>query len=74
VLAQNRMKKQANQGHSKRQFAKGEKVFLHMQPYKHTSLKDEHFQKINPKFYGPYAIINRLRPVVNVSWKPAQET
>jgi hypothetical protein len=42
VMAQNRMKLQANQGHSERQFAKGDQVFLHLQPYKKTSLKADH--------------------------------
>jgi hypothetical protein len=35
-------------------------VFLHLQPYKKTSLKAEHYQKLVPKFYGPYTIIKRL--------------
>jgi hypothetical protein len=38
-MDQNRMKQQANQGHSEHQFAKKEQVFLQLQPYKKTSLK-----------------------------------
>jgi hypothetical protein len=38
-MAQNRMKQQADQGHSERQFAEGDQVFLRLQPYKQTSLK-----------------------------------
>jgi hypothetical protein len=38
VMAQNQMKKQADQGHSERQFVEGDKVFLRLQPYKKTSL------------------------------------
>ena len=34
VMAQNRMKKQAYQGHSERQFEEGDQVFLRLQPYK----------------------------------------
>jgi hypothetical protein len=39
VMAQNRMKQQADQGRSERQFVEGDQVFLRLQPYKQTSLK-----------------------------------
>jgi hypothetical protein len=39
VMAQNHMKQQADQGHSERQFAEGDQVFLRLQPYKKNSLK-----------------------------------
>ena len=42
VMAQNRMKQQANQGHYECQFAEGDQVFLRLQPYKKNSLKVEH--------------------------------
>jgi hypothetical protein len=41
VMAQNHMKQQADQGRSERQFAKGDQVFLRLQPYKQNSLKAE---------------------------------
>lgn len=56
-MAQNHMKQQVDQGHSERQFAEGGHVFLHLQPYKQTSLKANHCQKLAPKFYGPYTIV-----------------
>jgi hypothetical protein len=56
-MAQNRMKQQADQGFSERQFAKGDQVFLRLQPYKKTSLKAEHCQKLAPKCYGPYTVL-----------------
>jgi hypothetical protein len=31
-----------------------------MQPYKQNSLKVEHFQKLAPKFYGPYTILKHV--------------
>jgi hypothetical protein len=43
VMAQNRMKQQADQGRSQCQFSEGDQVFLRLQPYKKTSLKAEHF-------------------------------
>jgi hypothetical protein len=60
VMAQNRMKQQADQGHSEREFVEGDQVFLHLQPYKKTSLKSQHCQKLTPKFYGPYHILKRV--------------
>jgi hypothetical protein len=57
VIDQNHMKQQAYQGCSKRQFVARDQVFLHLQPYRQTSLKDEHCQKLAPKFCGPYTIL-----------------
>ena len=62
-MAQNHMKKQANQGQSKRQFAEGDQVFLWLQPYKKKSLKADHCQKLAPRFYGPYMILKHVGQV-----------
>ena len=35
-------------------------MLLHLQPYKHNSLKFEHSHKISLKFCGPYTILKRL--------------
>jgi hypothetical protein len=53
------MKKQANQGRFERQSAEGDQVFLQLQPYKKNSLKDDHCQKLAPKFYGPYPVLKQ---------------
>jgi hypothetical protein len=63
VMAQNRMKQQADQGLSECHFAEGDQVFLRLQPYKQTPLKVEHCQKIAPKFYGPYTVLKRVGQV-----------
>ena len=55
--AQNRMKQQVDQHRSERQFQEGDQVFLRLQPYKQTSLKDKGCQKLSPKFYGPYQVL-----------------
>jgi hypothetical protein len=60
VMAHNRMKQQENQGRSEHQFVEGDQVFLRLQPYKKTSLKADHCQKLSPKFYGPYTILKRV--------------
>jgi hypothetical protein len=56
-MAQNCTKQQEDQGCSENQFTEGDQVFLCLQPYKQTSPKVEHCQKLAPKFYGPYIII-----------------
>ena len=38
-------------------------MFLRLQPYKKTSLKAKHCQKLAPKFYGPYTVLKRVRQV-----------
>jgi hypothetical protein len=66
------MKRQADQGHSKLQFAEGDQVFLRLQPYKQTSLKVEHFQNLAPKFYGPYTVLKRVGQVAYQLALPSQ--
>jgi hypothetical protein len=61
VMAQNRMKQQADQGRFECQFAKGDQVFLRLQPYKQNSLEVDHCQKLAPKFYGLYTVLKRVR-------------
>jgi hypothetical protein len=57
------MKQQADQGRSERHFVEGDQVFLHLQPYKKTSLKAEQCQKLAPKFYGPYTVLKHVGQV-----------
>eukprot|EP00253_Pinus_taeda_P034928 PITA_34928 len=52
-----------DQHHSERQFQEGDQVFLRLQPYKQTSLKDKGCQKLSPKFYGPYQVLQRIGEV-----------
>jgi hypothetical protein len=62
-MAQNYMKQRENQGHSKHQFVEGGQVFIHLQHYKKTSLKEEHYHKLTPNFYGPCTILKRVGPM-----------
>ena len=61
--AQNRMKQQVDQNRSEHQFQEGDQVFLWLQPYKQTSLKDKGCQKLSPKFYGPYQVLQCIGEV-----------
>lgn len=61
--AQNYMKQQAYQHRLERKFQEGDEVFLRLQPYKQTSLKDKGFQKLSPKFYEPYQVLQCIGEV-----------
>ena len=59
-MAGNRMKQHADQHHSERTFEASDMVFLHLQPYKQSSLKLKGHHKLAPKFYGPYRILQNI--------------
>eukprot|EP01018_Ginkgo_biloba_P018200 Gb_27104 [translate_table: standard] len=65
-MARNRMKQQADQKRSEREFAVGDWVYLRLQPYKHASIKRGGKHKLSPKFYGPYKILRRVGEVAYV--------
>jgi len=48
VMVQNQIKKQVDQHRFELSFVEGDQVFLHIQPYKPTSLKDK-----SPKYIFP---------------------
>ena len=62
-MARTRMKHQADQHRSERTFQVGDMVFLCLQPYKQSSLKIKGHQKLAPKFYGPYKVIQKIGSV-----------
>ena len=62
-MAQNRMKQQAYQHRTKREFEVVDWVFVRLQPYKQLSLKQQGKNKLAPKFYGPYQIIRKISPI-----------
>jgi hypothetical protein len=44
-------------------FLVGDLVFLRLQPYKQSSLKKFGAEKLKPRFYGPYRVIQRVGEV-----------
>lgn len=61
MLAQNRMKQQADQHRSERSFDVGDWVFLRLQPYKQMSLKQaKKDNKLSPDYYGPYKMLQNI--------------
>ena len=61
--ARNRMKQQADTKRTDREFEVGDWVFVQLQPYKQTSLKNSKNHKLAPRFYGPYQVRKRVGQV-----------
>ena len=61
--AKQRMKKQADEHRSEREFQVDEWVFLKLQLYVQSSLADRANQKLAFKFFGPFRIIERIGSV-----------
>ena len=60
VMDQNCMKWKVDKHWFKISFNVGDLVFLHIQPYKKTSLEDQGHQNLTLKFYGPYPILHHI--------------
>ena len=62
AYAQNRMKVQADKYRRELQLDVGEKVYLKIQPYKLQPSAKRLNQKLSPRFYGPYEVIEKIGP------------
>jgi len=63
AIAQNQRKLYADKGRVERQFEVGDLVYLRLQPYRQSSLKQKGADKLKPRFYGPYSVIRRIGQV-----------
>ncbi|PRQ38517.1 putative nucleotidyltransferase, Ribonuclease H [Rosa chinensis] len=63
VRAQARMKGFHDRKHSERTFAVGDMVYLKLQPYKQQTLHQGAFHKLSAKYYGPFAVTERIGSV-----------
>ena len=63
ATAQNQQKLYADRGQVERHFEVGDLVYLRLQPYRQSMLKQKGVKKLKPRFYGPYRVICRVRQV-----------
>lgn len=61
--SQERMKLYADSHRTERQFKAGDWVYLKIQPYRQVTIAGMKNQKLNPKFFGPYEIIEKIGAV-----------
>jgi len=63
MRAQHRMKQFADQHRTEREFEIGDYVYVKLQPYRQQSVVMRANQKLSPKYFGPYKIIDRCGEV-----------
>ena len=63
ATAQNQQKLYVDRGRVERQFEVGDLVYLRLQPYRQSTLKQKGAEKLKPRFYGPYKVIRRVGQV-----------
>jgi hypothetical protein len=70
-LAQEMMKKYANQKRSERQHAVGDMAYLKLQPYRHNTLGIHKALKLHSKYYGPFKVLQKIGQVAYKLLLPA---
>ncbi|GJT83091.1 peroxidase 64 [Tanacetum coccineum] len=63
VKAHDRMRNHANTKRRELSFQEGDYVFVKIQPYRQKTLAKRRYEKLSPRFYGPYRIIRKVGPV-----------
>ncbi|KAH9750407.1 hypothetical protein KPL71_013871 [Citrus sinensis] len=61
--AQHRMAQKANLHRRETQLQVGDKVLVHLQPYRQTSVAKRSSHKLARRYYGPFTVVERIGPV-----------
>ncbi|GMI82095.1 hypothetical protein HRI_001879000 [Hibiscus trionum] len=61
--AQQRMKLQADKHRRELILSEGSWAFVRLQPYRQVSLRLQKHQKLGPRYFGPYRVLQRIGPV-----------
>ncbi len=61
--AQNRMKQNADKKRIDKEYKVGEMVYLKLQPYRQNSVVNRRCLKLTSRYFGPYEVVERIRPV-----------
>ena len=62
-VAQNQQKKYADRHREERTFQVNDLVYLRLQQYKKTSIKNNRVEKLKPRYYGPCKVVRKIGEV-----------
>lgn len=63
AATQNRIKQVYDKKHIERELAVGDWVYLKLQNYRQNSIEQRKHQKLSPRYYGPYRVLEKIGAV-----------